>query len=84
MMAATVRVSSKGQIVIPKEVREAFHWQIGSELTLVATNDGVMLHSKTAQTKHPASSLRGFLKYTGNAITTEQLCRPVELADDRI
>jgi len=34
----TVKLSSKGQIVIPKEIRDAKHWRTGT--TLVITMDG--------------------------------------------
>lgn len=39
----TVRVSSKGQIVIPKALREACHIETGSELTIVAEGDELRL-----------------------------------------
>lgn len=39
----TVRVSSKGQIVIPRELRAAFHIEAGSELTIVAEGDEIRL-----------------------------------------
>lgn len=32
MISAPVRLSSKGQIVIPKEVRDSLHWDVGVEL----------------------------------------------------
>lgn len=84
MMAATVKLSSKGQIVIPKEVRDALHWGIGVELTLVTTEYGVMLQSKAPhQRKLTAKSLRGCLQHTGITVPTEQLCKPVEYANDR-
>jgi AbrB family looped-hinge helix DNA binding protein len=44
----TVRVSSKGQIVIPKNLRAAFHIEAGSELTIVAEGDEIHLR-QTAQ-----------------------------------
>ncbi|WP_133512844.1 AbrB/MazE/SpoVT family DNA-binding domain-containing protein [Candidatus Thiosymbion oneisti] len=85
MMAATVRLSSKGQIVIPKEVRDSLHWGVGVELTLVTTKHGVMLQTKAPQThKIPAKSLRGFLQHTGEPVPTETLCKPVEYTNDRI
>jgi AbrB family looped-hinge helix DNA binding protein len=39
----TTRVSTKGQIVIPKQVRKALHWGAGKELVVVQTEDGVLL-----------------------------------------
>lgn len=84
MMAATVRLSSKGQIVIPKEIRDILHWDVGVELTLVTTEQGVMLQTKPQlQHKIPAKSLRGFLQHKGESVSTEQLCKPVEYMNDR-
>ena len=78
MMAATVRLSSKGHIVIPKEVRDTLHWEIGVELILVTTEYGVMLQTKASQKpKLPAKSLRGFLQHTGEPVSTEELCKPL-------
>ena len=39
----TVKVSSKGQIVIPKALREAGHIQAGTEVIISAIADGLML-----------------------------------------
>jgi|GEM_PF-742578 len=39
----TVRVSSKGQIVIPKSLRSAFHIEAGNELTIFAEGDEIHL-----------------------------------------
>jgi AbrB family looped-hinge helix DNA binding protein len=39
----TVRVSSKGQIVIPKNLRAAFHIETGSELAIFAEGDEIHL-----------------------------------------
>lgn len=39
----TVRVSSKGQIVIPKSLRAAFHIEAGSELAIFAKGDEIHL-----------------------------------------
>jgi looped-hinge helix DNA binding domain, AbrB family len=46
MSVATIKLSSKGQIVIPKEIRDELHWQAGTQLTLVSSLSGVTL--KTA------------------------------------
>ncbi|MCA9432012.1 MAG: AbrB/MazE/SpoVT family DNA-binding domain-containing protein [Candidatus Omnitrophica bacterium] len=39
----TTRMSSKGQVVIPEKIRKALHLEPGSEFTVVAVGDTVML-----------------------------------------
>lgn len=42
----TIRLSSKGQIVIPKEVRDRFHWEAGTELIVERRAEGIVLRSR--------------------------------------
>jgi len=39
----TTRLSSKGQLIIPKSVRALHHWGVGTEFTLEDCADGVLL-----------------------------------------
>lgn len=41
------RVSSKGQVVIPKDLRDAKHWTEGTELIFVSTPQGVLMKPKS-------------------------------------
>jgi AbrB family looped-hinge helix DNA binding protein len=46
----TTRLSSKGQIILPKTVREAHHWAPGTDFLVEDTGDGVLLRPiKTGQ-----------------------------------
>lgn len=46
-MAAQTRVSAKGQVVIPKEVRERLRLVPGRVLDVVETADGVLLRPQS-------------------------------------
>ena len=48
-------VGPKGQITIPKELRERYHLHEGEEVILVPSEEGVIV-------RHPSSSLRGSLR----------------------
>ena len=37
------RLSSKGQVIIPKSSRLAHHWEAGQELVVIDTDEGVLL-----------------------------------------
>jgi len=79
MLATKVKLSSKGQIVIPKDVRDSLHWAVGAELVLVTTEHGILLQTAPhKKNKGTAKSLRGLLQHDGDPVPTEQLCKPVE------
>lgn len=42
-MPATATLSSKFQISIPKQVREALHWVAGQEFVFIPKGEGVLL-----------------------------------------
>ncbi len=48
-------VGPKGQITIPKELREKYHLLEGEEVALVGEEEGVLV-------KHPPTHLRGRLR----------------------
>lgn len=47
-MTETVRVSEKGQIVIPKEMRESIGLEKGDELTVTQQGEKIILWKKPA------------------------------------
>jgi AbrB family looped-hinge helix DNA binding protein len=79
---ATITLSSKGQVVIPKEIREELHWDAGTELTLVSNASGVTIKAMPKKTGRNLADLIGMLKHDGPPLATEELCRPVELSDE--
>jgi AbrB family looped-hinge helix DNA binding protein len=79
---ATITLSSKGQVVIPKEIREELHWDAGTELTLVSNASGVTIKAMPKKTGRDLADLIGMLKHDGPPLATEELCRPVELSDE--
>ncbi len=67
------RLSSKGQVIIPKSSRDAHHWEAGQELVVIDTEEGVLL--KPARPVPPATlkQLAGCLKYSGAAKSLEEM-----------
>jgi len=69
----TTKLSSKGQVIIPKPLRSAHHWEAGQELVVIDMGDGILLKPKTP---FPESSIRDVascLKYKGKAKTLEDM-----------
>lgn len=82
MSTATITLSSKGQVVIPKEIRDELHWEAGTELTLIANGSGVTLKAVPKKSGRNLSDLIGMLKHDGPALSTEALCQPVDLNEE--
>lgn len=67
------RLSSKGQVIIPKASRVAHHWEAGQELVVIDTEDGVLLKSKKTFASSTLEELAGCLPYKGPAKTLEEM-----------
>lgn len=60
------RVSSKGQVVIPKIYRQKLGWASGTELTVEEENGQLVLKPKSAiREKQPLSNIVGMLHKPG-------------------
>jgi AbrB family looped-hinge helix DNA binding protein len=61
----TTRLSNKGQIVIPKQVRATHGWEPGLEFIVEDTGDGIKLKPVTPYLETKAEELLGCVGYNG-------------------
>ncbi len=65
----TTRVSSKGQVVIPKSIRDRLHLEAGATLSVGVENDAIVLHQVRKALRLPTESeidaVAGCLKVGG-------------------
>jgi AbrB family looped-hinge helix DNA binding protein len=64
---STAKLSSKGQIVLPKSVRDEHGWREGTEFVVESTAHGVLLRPKQAFAATRMDSVFGSLPYRGKA-----------------
>jgi len=67
------RLSSKGQVIIPAQIRAAHHWEAGQELTVIDTGDGILLKPKSPFEKSSLDELAGCLQYEGSAKVLQEM-----------
>ena len=66
-------VSTKGQVILPKAIRERRQWAAGTKLTIEETPEGVLLKSAALFPETDLDSVCGMLKYDGPALTIEEM-----------
>lgn len=67
------RLSSKGQVIIPKALRTAHHWEAGQELIAIDVGDGILLKPKNPFAETTLAQVAGCLKYQGNAKSLDEI-----------
>ena len=72
------RLSSKGQVIIPKAVREAHGWRSGDELEVEDRGDVVVLRPANAFPPTTIDEVYGCLKYDGPPHTVEEMHEAIE------
>ncbi|CAG7857428.1 hypothetical protein MCAMS1_02241 [biofilm metagenome] len=82
MDVTTVKLSSKGQVVIPKEVRDELHWKIGTELVLVPSANGISLRNKPVSSGQKLADLVGMIKTEGGPVALDDVIKPVDYRAD--
>jgi AbrB family looped-hinge helix DNA binding protein len=63
----TTTVSTKGQVILPKAIRDQRHWTTGTELVVEDTPEGVLLRTKPAFAPTRPKDVFGSLPYKGPA-----------------
>jgi AbrB family looped-hinge helix DNA binding protein len=79
----TTRLSSKGQVVLPKAVREAHGWAAGTEFAVELTTDGVRLRAKAPFPPTELSRVFGSVSHAGPARTVAEMDRGIRAAVGR-
>jgi AbrB family looped-hinge helix DNA binding protein len=81
----TTRLSSKGQIILPKAVRDMHHWEPGTDFSVEDTGDGIILRPLKAGTPSRLADIVGSLRVKGPARTIEEMDSVIdaELRDRR-
>ncbi len=60
------KLSTKGQVIIPKPLRTAHNWQAGQKLQFIDTPDGILVKSDPATFKQTSiEQVAGCLRYKG-------------------
>jgi AbrB family looped-hinge helix DNA binding protein len=73
MTTETTRLSSKGQVIIPKSVRRSYRWAVGQEFTIEDTGEGILLRPKSPFPSTTVEEVAGCLKYAGAPKTQEEI-----------
>ena len=63
----TTTVSTKGQVILPKAIRDHRQWSAGTELIVEDTPDGVLLKATPALAPTRPKDVFGSLPYKGPA-----------------
>jgi AbrB family looped-hinge helix DNA binding protein len=69
----SVRLSTKGQLVVPKEICQRFGWTEGMELVLEDRGDGVLVRPARQLPETALEDLVGCTGYKGPAKTLAEL-----------
>lgn len=70
----TTTVSTKGQVILPKAIRDRLRWDAGTRLAVLDTADGVLLKPLTtpfAPTR--PEDVFGSLRYTGEPKSVDEM-----------
>jgi AbrB family looped-hinge helix DNA binding protein len=75
---AKTRLSSKGQVIIPKAVRDRHGWRPGVELEIEDRGDAVVLRLATPVRPTTVDEVYGCPKYEGPPVTIEDMDKAIE------
>ena len=75
----TVALSSKGQFVLPKSIRDRHHWDIGTEFVVIDRGDEVALKPVKPFAETSFEPLDAPSVYAGRPLSLEEMDRAVAI-----
>lgn len=69
----TTTVSTKGQVILPKAIRQRREWNAGTQLIVEDTPEGVILKPARAFPETRPEDVFGMLRYRGKPKTIEEM-----------
>ena len=69
----TTRVSTKGQVILPKAVRDQRRWSAGTRLVVENVEEGVLLRAAPLFPPTRIEDVFGMLKHDGPPLTLEEM-----------
>lgn len=69
----TTKLSSKGQVIIPKEIRSRHHWEPGQELQAIDTDDGILLRPASPFPETSIKDVAACLAFSGKPKTLAEM-----------
>ena len=74
----TTTVSTKGQVILPKGIRDQLSWTAGTRLVVESTSEGVLLRAAPVFEPTRPEDVFGSLRRSGPPMTLEQMKAAVE------
>ena len=69
----TTVISTKGQVILPKAIRDQRHWPAGTRLTVEDTPDGVLLKATPAFPETSINAVFGSMRHAGPALSLDDM-----------
>ena len=73
----TTKLSSKGQVILPKSIRDAHAWRPGMEFIVEDTPEGILLRPRKSLKPKRIEEVAGSLRYEGPPKTLEEMGRSI-------
>lgn len=80
MPNARTTMSTKGQVILPKPIRDARKWGPGTRFEVVETAEGVLLKAAPMFPPTTVDDVVGMLKHDGPAMSIRDMDRAIEEA----
>lgn len=74
----TTRLSTKGQVILPKRVRDSRGWTAGTEFVVEETGEGILLRPARRFQRTELRDVVGCLQYRGKAKTIPEMNSAVD------
>lgn len=69
----TTTISTKGQVILPKAIRDQRRWSAGTKLTVEDTPEGVLLKAGPVFPESSIDAVFGSMRRAGKALSVDEM-----------